>query len=160
MWTARNLCVTKLWTQINIEYFETVFHDFHSYFITVNNCIRTHETPFNTIRVNIWRHQIGLNNPMRCFLRKEDQSVYRYYNDIRPRGDWTPGSWALLGDPLQAQLHKNFPVFVRKMNIHYHVHKSHLLIPILSRINPVHTTLSYLAMIHFNIILPPTPTSS
>jgi hypothetical protein len=37
----------------------------------------------------------------------------------------------------------------------HRVHKSPLPVPILSHINPVHTTLSYLSETHLNIILPP-----
>jgi hypothetical protein len=42
-------------------------------------------------------------------------------------------------------------------NVHYRVHKSPLLVPILIQINLAHIIPSYLSKIHFNIILPPIP---
>jgi hypothetical protein len=51
---------------------------------------------------------------------------------------------------------QELPSILWNPRLHYRVHKSPLLVPILSQINPVHTTASYLSKIHLSIIQPPT----
>jgi hypothetical protein len=55
---------------------------------------------------------------------------------------------------------QEFPHILWNQKVHYRVHKSPLLFPVLSQINSVSTTPSYFSKIHFNILLLPTPRSS
>jgi hypothetical protein len=67
----------------------------------------------------------------------------RNYVELRP--SWEAASCADT---------QELPNILWNPEVHYHVHKSPSLVPILSQINPVHTTRSYLSKIHFNITFP------
>jgi hypothetical protein len=59
-------------------------------------------------------------------------------------------SWALLEEPPIVQILKNFPAFYGTRNVHYRVHKSPPLVPILSQINQIP---SHPISLRFNLIL-------
>jgi hypothetical protein len=55
---------------------------------------------------------------------------------------------------------QEFPRILFNPKVHYLIHKSPPLVPILNQINLVHTTASYLYKTSFNIIQPPKTWSS
>ena len=52
---------------------------------------------------------------------------------------------------------QEIPCIFYNLKLHYFNHNSSPLVPVLSQINPVHVLTSNFFMIHFNIILPPSP---
>jgi hypothetical protein len=55
---------------------------------------------------------------------------------------------------------QELPSILWNPKVHHRVHKSPTLVPILRQMDPVHTILSYLSNIYFNIVRPPTFWSS
>jgi hypothetical protein len=55
---------------------------------------------------------------------------------------------------------QKLPSILLNPKVHHRVHKSPPMVPILNQINPIYTILSYLSKIHFNIVHPPTSSSS
>jgi hypothetical protein len=58
-----------------------------------------------------------------------------------------------------TQLVEKYPALLWNRKVHYRVHTSPPLDPILSQLNPVRPIDSYLPKVHLNVILPPTPRS-
>jgi hypothetical protein len=71
----------------------------------------------------------------------------------------TPWCRILFKKLIVTQLVKKYPAFLWNPNVHYRVHTSPPMDPILSQLNPVRPIDPYLPKVHLNVILLPTPRS-
>jgi hypothetical protein len=74
-----------------------------------------------------------------------------YTNFMEPSPSW---------EAVDCAATQEIPNILWNPKVHYRVHKTPPLVPVLSQIYPVRTALTYLSKIHFNIIHSPTSWSS
>jgi hypothetical protein len=72
----------------------------------------------------------------------------------------TPWCRILFEKLIVTHLVKKHPAFLCDPKVHYRVHTSPPLDPILTQLNPVRPIDRYLPKVHLNVIFPPTPRSS
>jgi hypothetical protein len=87
------------------------------------------------------------------------QTAYAFFIKLNSQGH-TPWCKILFEKLIVTQLVKKYPAFLWNPEVHYRVHTTPPLDPIMSQLNPIHPIDPYLPKVHLNVILPPTPRSS
>jgi hypothetical protein len=90
-------------------------------------------------------------NHVLCWITHSETTQRDITNSMELSPFWEPASCAAT---------RELPSILWNPKIHYRVHKNPPVVLILTQINPVHTTSSYLTKTHLNIIHPPSSWSS
>jgi hypothetical protein len=98
--------------------------------------------------------QLDKGNVQPCPAHKVALSPWRSLRTVRSLIELSP-SWEATNCTATQELAS----ILWNPKFHYRVNKMSPLVPILSKINPIHTIPSYFSKIHFNIVQPPTSKS-
>jgi hypothetical protein len=139
-----NSDLRRMRTEAAVAYFKVLSsHTSRDSRKTTNNSVSITECPIGIRSTGVNHYIAKLDNA--CYLLT--YLLYSMVQDIIWKADCHSAC-------------QKYPVFLWNPTVHYRVHTSAPLDPILSQLNPVRPINPCLPKVHLNVILPPTPMSS
>jgi hypothetical protein len=89
--------------------------------------------------------------------------VFKVLKDLVPKGFNSQNNllFRILGEGQKSKKRSHYDQrILYNQNVHYSAHKGPTVVPVLSQINPLHTTPFYFYNVHLNISFPPTSMSA